>query len=82
MHKGVVHDSYISRLLLDGDSTAGIQRSDLVRQDAFTTDNIHKLHHILFQTEHGLIPSGVLEYAPCRENIDIYPVYETMTMLL
>ena len=82
MHKGVVHDIYIFRLLLDGDSIAGIPRSDLVRQDVFTTNNIHKLHYIFFQTEDGLIPSGVLEYAPCRENIDIYPVYETMTMLL
>mgnify|MGYP003999859563 FL=1 len=67
MHKGVVHDNYMFRLLLDGDSTAGIQRSDLVRQDAFTTDNTHKLRHTFFQTADGLIPSGVLEYAPCRK---------------
>ena len=71
----------VFRLLPDGDSTTGMQPSDLVDQGAFTTADKREVNHTFFQTEDGSTLSGVWECAPCREKIDAYPVHEMMTVL-
>ena len=71
----------VIRLLPDGDPIARMQQSDLVAQGAFTTTDKRELNHTFFQTEDGSTLSGVWECAPCREEIDAYPVHEMMTVL-
>jgi len=71
----------VFRLLPDGDPITGMGQSDLVAQGAFTTADKRELNHTFFQTEDGSTLSGVWECAPCREEIDAYPVHEMMTVL-
>ena len=71
----------VIRLLPDADPIARMQQSDLVAQGAFTTTDKRELNHTFFQTEDGSTLSGVWECAPCREEIDAYPVHEMMTVL-
>ncbi|MDP6190079.1 MAG: cupin domain-containing protein, partial [Gammaproteobacteria bacterium] len=71
----------VLRLLPDGDPVTGMQASDMTDTDAFTTSEKHETNHTFFQTDDGAILSGVWECAPCREEIDAYPVHEMMTVL-
>lgn len=69
------------RLLKDGHPETGMQPSDMTSPEAFTTDDKTELNHTFFQTDDESILSGVWECAPCKEEIDAYPVHEMMTVV-
>ena len=71
----------VFRLLPDGDPTTGMRSSDMIEASAFTTSDQSETNHAFFQTEDGSILSGVWECAPCREDIEAYPVHEMMTVI-
>jgi uncharacterized cupin superfamily protein len=58
-----------------------MQPSDLTPPEAFTTKDTTELNNTLFETDDGSILTGVWECAPCREEIDSYPVHEMMTVI-
>ena len=68
----------VFRLLPNGEPASGMQPSDFTGQDAFTTADKREVNHTFFQTEDGSTLSGVWECAPCREEIDSYPVHVMM----
>ena len=68
------------RLLAEG-SAAGLQPSDMTDPNAFTTDDKTELNDTFFATDDESILTGVWECAPCREEIDSYPVHEMMTII-
>ncbi|MCP4392553.1 MAG: cupin domain-containing protein, partial [Gammaproteobacteria bacterium] len=68
------------RLLPQG-SAAGLQPSDMVDPSAFTTDDKTELNDTFFATGDENILTGVWECAPCREEIDSYPVHEMMSVI-
>ncbi|WP_299841998.1 cupin domain-containing protein [uncultured Roseovarius sp.] len=55
--------------------------SHLTPAETFTTDDRTETIHSAFETEDESILSGVWECAPCREEIDAYPVHEMMTVV-
>ena len=69
------------RLLPDGDPDSGMQPSDLTPADAFTSDDHTELNSTFFATSDNSVLTGVWECAPCREEIDSYPVHEMMTVI-
>ncbi|MGI9482566.1 MAG: cupin domain-containing protein [Hyphomicrobiales bacterium] len=69
------------RLLPDGDPLTGMQPSDFTPPGAFTTDDHRETNHYNFKLPDDSILSGVWESAPCREEIDAYPVHEMMTVI-
>ena len=69
------------RLTPDGDADQGMQPSDMVEKSCFTSADQTETNHTFFQTPDESILSGVWECAPCREEIDSYPVHEMMTVL-
>ena len=69
------------RLLPDGDPKTGMQPSDFTPPEAFTTDDHRETNHYNFKLPDDSILSGVWESAPCREEIDAYPVHEMMTVI-
>ncbi len=69
------------RLLPDGDPTAGMQPSDMTPAEAFVGDDHTELNHTFFASGDESILSGVWECAPCKEEIDSYPVHEMMTVI-
>jgi len=71
----------VFRLLPDGDPVTGMVPSDMVPAEAFTSDDHTELNHTFFATADESILSGVWECAPCREEIDAYPVHEMMTVI-
>lgn len=72
--------SNFMRLLPQG-SAAGLQPSDMTDPSAFTTDDQTELNDTFFATGDESILTGVWECAPCREEIDSYPVHEMMTVI-
>ncbi len=71
----------VHRLLQDGDPANGMQPSHMTEPGAFTGDDQSELNHTFFQTADESILSGVWECAPCKEEIESYPVHEMMTVL-
>ncbi len=71
----------VHRLLRDGDPESGMQPAPRTEPEAFTGDDSHELNHTFFQTADESILSGVWECAPCKEEIESYPVHEMMTVL-
>jgi len=69
------------RLLPNGDPKTGMVPSTLTDAGAFTTSDHTELNHTFFATGDESILSGVWECAPCREEIDAYPVHEMMTVI-
>ena len=69
------------RLNAGGDPATGMVPSDMVDPDDFTTDDRTELisHH--YTTDDQSIMTGVWECAPCKEEIEAYPVHEMMTVL-
>lgn len=69
------------RLNAGGDPATGMVPSDMVDPADFTTDDRTELisHHYMSDDES--IMTGVWECAPCREEIEAYPVHEMMTVL-
>ena len=67
---------------LDAEGSArGLQPSDMTDPAAFTTDDKSELNDTFFATADESILTGVWECAPCREEIDSYPVHEMMTVI-
>ena len=69
------------RLNAGGDPATGMVPSNMVDPDDFTTDDRTELisHH--YTTDDQSIMTGVWECAPCKEEIEAYPVHEMMTVL-
>ena len=70
-----------TRLLPGGDPATGMQASDMTPTEAFTTEDHSELNHTFFATADESILTGVWECAPCKEEIDSYPVHEMMTVI-
>ena len=60
---------------------AQMATSDLTPPDAFTTGDKTELIHSVFETADESVLSGVWECAPCREEIEAYPVHEMITVV-
>jgi len=69
------------RLLPGGDPISGMQPSDLTEVETFTSDDHTELNHTFFTTSDETVLAGVWECAPCKEDIDSYPVHEMMTVI-
>ena len=69
------------RLLAGGSPPAGMQPSDMTPVEAFTSENQSELNQTFFATGDESILTGVWECAPCKEEIDSYPVHEMMTVI-
>lgn len=69
------------RLLKDGDPETGMSPSDMIAAEAFTTADHTELNHTFYATADESTLAGVWECAPCREEIDAYPVHEMMTVI-
>lgn len=70
-----------SRLLIDGDPVQGMQPLDLAAPETFTTDDRTESNYTFFRTDDESILSGVWECAPCKKEIDSYPVHQMMTVI-
>ena len=73
-------DTFV-RLMPGGDSASGMQPSGMTPPAAFTTTDHAELNHTFFATGDESILTGVWECAPCKEEIDSYPVHEMMTVI-
>lgn len=69
------------RLLASGDPETGMQPSDFTSLGSFTGDDETELNYTFFQTDDESILTGVWECAPCKEEIESYPVHEMMTVI-
>jgi uncharacterized cupin superfamily protein len=58
-----------------------MQPSDLTPVEAFTSDDHSELNHTYFSTTDEKVLTGVWECAPCKEEIESYPVHEMMTVI-
>ncbi|MDE0044999.1 MAG: cupin domain-containing protein [bacterium] len=59
----------------------GLVASDLIASEAFTSGDTTELISHAWTADDGSILTGVWVCAPCREEIDAYPVNEMMTVL-
>jgi uncharacterized protein len=75
----------IFRLLAKGDPTAGMAPSDITSPEQFTGADTSELNATFFEapleTGNGAVSTGVWLCAPCRCDIQSYPVHEMMTIL-
>ena len=76
-----MHDPDFYRLLKNGHPETGMQPSDMVAAADFTSEDRTELIHGFYASEDESILSGVWECAPCREEIEAYPVHEMMTVI-
>lgn len=60
---------------------SAMEPSDMTAPELFTTEDKTELNHTHFATADESVLSGVWECAPCREEIDSYPVHEMMTVI-
>lgn len=74
-------ENRVYRLLPDGDPATGMQSSSFTPPGAFTTDDRREVNHSFFAAEDESMLSGVWECAPCREEIESYPVNEMMSVI-
>ena len=74
-------DAKTMRLLPGGDPATEMQPSSFTEVEAFTTDDHTEVNHTFFATPDESVLVGVWECAPCREEIDSYPVHELMTVI-
>jgi uncharacterized cupin superfamily protein len=71
----------VTRLLKDGDPKTGMEPSDLIGKEDFTTGDTHEVVHVPFTNTEGNVTAGVWECAPCKQQIDRYNVDELCTIL-
>lgn len=69
------------RLRPEGDPAKGMQPSNFTPPEAFTTEDRREVNCTCFATDDESILVGVWECAPCREEIESYPVHEMMTVI-
>ncbi|MEL6264251.1 MAG: cupin domain-containing protein [Pseudomonadota bacterium] len=58
-----------------------MEPSDFTPPEAFTTGDRREVNASKFATEDESVLCGVWECAPCREEIEAYPVHEMMTVI-
>ena len=68
------------RLRSEG-TAEGMVPSNFTNPNDFTTDDKTEVNSTHFATDDESILVGVWESAPCREEIEAYPVHEMMTVL-
>jgi len=73
-------DTFV-RLLPGGDPVSGMQPFDETPAEAFTSEDQTELNHLFFATGDESILTGVWQCAPCKIEIDSYPVHEMMTVI-
>ena len=66
---------------LYADPEGGMQPSKLMEDKSFTTDDHTETINTHFETNDESITVGVWECAPCREEIESYPVHEMVTVI-
>ena len=66
---------------LHADPAGGMDPSHLVAPECFTTDDHTETIKTHYETDDESITVGVWVCAPCREEIESYPVHEMMTVL-
>lgn len=59
----------------------GMAPSTMTPAEAFTSADQTERNLTVFATEDESILAGIWECAPCREEIDAYPVHEMMTVI-
>ncbi|MEO1191928.1 MAG: cupin domain-containing protein [Pseudomonadota bacterium] len=59
----------------------GMEVSALIPKESFTTDDQHEVSKSFFESADESVSSGVWECAPCRKEIESYPVNEMMTII-
>jgi uncharacterized cupin superfamily protein len=69
------------RLFSGGHPTKGMQPSNLTAPEAFTSDDRKERNHTFFATTDESVLSGVWECAPCKEEIESFPVHEMMSVI-
>jgi uncharacterized cupin superfamily protein len=74
-------ENTVYRLLPNGDPATGMQPSTMTLPEDFAGDDHKETIHSFFQTADESILSGVWECAPCKEEIESYPVHEMMTVI-
>ncbi len=62
-------------------SPAKMEPSQLNVPEVFTTQDQTELNYTHFANKDESVLSGVWECAPCREEIESYPVHEMMTVV-
>lgn len=55
--------------------------SNMTEPEVFTTQDQSELNYTHFSTPDESVLTGVWECAPCREEIESYPVHEMMTVI-
>jgi len=69
------------RILPGKGTSVEVEPSNLVEENAFTSDDHTELDQLYFATDDKNVTAGVWECAPCKEEIDSYPVHEMMTII-
>jgi uncharacterized cupin superfamily protein len=75
-----MNDTFM-RILPGDDSLVEVEPSSMVELDAFTTDDQTELNQSYFASGDKNVLVGVWECAPCKEEIESYPVHEMMTII-
>ncbi len=65
----------------EANPAAGMQPSDFTPPETFTTSDTNEVIHYYFKTDDDSILTGVWESAPCKQEIEAYPVHELMTVI-
>ena len=69
------------KLLPDGDPTSGMETTDAVAPEAFTTEDKSERGYEFFTSDDKTTAAGVWECAPCVEEFDSYPENEMITVI-
>ena len=69
------------KLLADGDPTAGMEPTNAVAPEAFTTEDKSERGYEFFTSDDKKTAAGVWECAPCVEEFDKYPENEMITVI-
>ena len=69
------------RLLPSGDPASGMQPTDIVPPEAFTTEDKTEIGHQFFASDDKKTSVGVWECAPTIEEFDDYPDNEMITVI-
>ena len=71
----------VFRLLPEGLPGAGMAPSDITSPESFTSADRTQLGVDFFATDDESVSAGVWLCAPCRSEIENYPVHELMTVI-
>ncbi len=63
------------------DPEGEMELSGLIPKQSFTTDDHGEFNKTFFQSPDESVLSGIWECAPCRMEIESYPVHEMMTII-